>query len=141
KIFLKQIKAILTDIEIKKHGRKVLDLNYVNFLINVLNDLNRDSFFQIAPVIFNKLIMTQLKSFLGDVILTAIEDRLREMIGRDYPFMEEVELIAGKIDMDVARRASKEVEVKILVNAFRDYTYAFLYMITALTSDILIERL
>lgn len=138
--FLERIKAIFKEIELKKQGRKVLDLNYINYLIALTGDLGRESFFRLSPVIFNKLIIERINTILGEPIITQIIKRCNELIGKDYVFMSEIKFCNNQIFMDGVEKASKDTTVKKLTTAFRDYIYAFLQLVRTLTSDILMER-
>ena len=63
-----------------------------------------------------------------------------EVIGADYPFMKEVKYERHQIFTDGVESASQGIPVGRLILTFRDYTYAFLHIVQALTSDILMER-
>jgi len=138
--FSERMKTIFKEIEFKERGKKVLDLNYINYLIALTGKTKRESFFMLAPVIFNKLILEKINTILGEPIITQIIKRANELIGEDYEFMRAVRFSEGQILMDDVDKASQEAPVKKLTTAFRDYVYAFLHLIQTLTSDILMER-
>lgn len=136
----KRLKTMFRDIELKKQGRKVLDLNYINFLIDLTGESKREDFFVLAPVIFNKLIMDNVNPILGDPIIMVMAKRLKELIGGDYEFMKAVKYSDGRVLMDDVDKVSKAVPVEKLTTAFRDYIYGFLHLVQTLTSDVLMER-
>lgn len=138
--FLERITIIFREIELKKQGKKVLDLNYINYLMGLTGELERGSFFRLAEVIFNKLIIEKINTILGGPVIAQIIKRCNEMVGEDYAFMKEVKFSGALIAMDGADKASGKAPAKKLVIAFRDYIYAFLQLVRTLTSDILMER-
>jgi len=139
-LLLARMTTISKEIELKKKGKKVLALNYINYLIKIAGDVNRDSFFLLAGVIFNKLIVNEIEAIIGEPIIALILKRLEELIGKDYPFMRELNVQNGRLIMDGADKASRDIPVRTLTFAFRDYVYAFLHLVGTLTSDILMDR-
>lgn len=139
--FLKRIKVVFKEIELKKQGKKVLDLNYVNYLIDLAGELGRDDFFILAPIIFNRLIVDKIKTILGNPILMIMIKRANEVIGEDYEFMRATKFSNQGLLLDGVDEISKDIPVKKLIFAFRDYVYAFLHLVRTLTSDILMERI
>lgn len=139
-VFLKRIDTIFKQIELKKQGRKVLDLDYINYLIALASDVEREDLFLLTPVIFNTLILEKINTILGPQVIMQIIKRTNEMIGVDYEFMKSVEFLGGRISFDGVEKVSKEAPVKKITTAFRDYVYAFLHLVRMLTSDILMER-
>jgi len=138
--FLKRIKTIFKEIELKKQGKKVLDLNYINFLIKLLDEGSREDFFLLSPVIFNRLVMDKIGDILGEPVIMVMMRRIREFIQDNYAFMKQARLQNKKLLMDGVYRASKKVSRKILVFGFQNFIYIFLGLVRVLTSDILIER-
>ncbi|MFH1287718.1 MAG: response regulator [bacterium] len=138
--FLARMEIIFKQFELKKYGRKVLDLNYINYLIALAGEAEREGFFVLAPVIFNTLILEKINTIMGSPVIAQIIKRCNETIGEDYAFMKVFEFSNGKILMEGVEKASKNIPVKKLANAFRDYVYAFLHLVRTLTSDILVER-
>lgn len=138
--FLERMKTIFKDTELKKEGRKVLDLNYVNYLIDLTSEASREDFFTLSSVIFNSLIMDKVKAILGEPILMVMIERARELVGEDYDFMKEIKFENSQIVTSGVDMASKKVSVEKLARAFRDYIYGFLHLVRTLTSDILMER-
>ena len=138
--FLSRIDTIFRQVELKSKGKKVLDLNYINYLIKLTGETTRKDFFILSSVIFNKLIIDKVKGVIGEPVIVIIIKRLGELIGEDYEFVKEVRFSDGKILMDKVDKVSKDVPVEKLTFAFRDYVYGFLQLIQTLTSDILIER-
>lgn len=138
--FLKRIETICKEIELKKQGKKTLDLNYINYLIELTGESSREDFFFLTPVIFNKLIMDKVKPILGEPVIIMMMKRLQELIGEDYQFMKPAGFQNYRLIMDGVDKVSKGISLKKLTSAFRDYTYAFLQLVKTLTSDILMEH-
>ena len=138
--FLKRIEDIFKEIELRSKGKKILDLNFVNYLIELVGQMEREDFFALSPVIFNKLIIEKVNTILGPLIITQIIKRVNETIGVDYEFMKSVEFSGKGLFLDGVDKASKEVPIKKITIAYRDYVYAFLHLVRSLTSNILMER-
>lgn len=139
--FLKRLESVFYEIGLRSKGKKVLDLNYVNYLIDNMSDLvNRDDFFLLGPVIFNKLIIGKVNTILGPPVIAQIIKRANETVGMDYEFMKAVEFSGAGVSLAGVDRASKGADVKKITTAYRDYVYAFLHLVRMLTSDILMER-
>lgn len=138
--FLARVETIFKQIELKKQRKKVLDLNFINYLIALAGETEHEDFFVLAPVIFNKLIIEKINTILGNSIITQIIKRVNELVGEDYVFMREVKFFNARIFMDAVEKVSKDIPAVKLAAAFRDYVYAFLQLVRILTSDILIER-
>jgi len=137
--FLARLKTLAKESELSKCGKKLLDRNYINSLIALTSEADRENFFLISPVIFNKLILDKVKAIIGESVITQIIKRCNETIGEDYAFMKEIRFSDGQIVMDGVDMVSKKTPVKKLVIAFRDYVYAFLHLVSCLTSDILMD--
>ena len=137
--FLSRIDTIFRQVELKSKGKKVLDLNYINYLIKLTSETTREDFFILSSVIFNKLIIDKVKDILGEPIIVIITKRLGDLIGEDYGFVKEVRFSNGKIFFDKVDKVSKDVPVEKLIVVFRDYIYGFLQLIETLTSDILMD--
>jgi len=138
--FLKRIETIFKEYELSVEGKKMLDLNYVNYLIELAGQMEREDFFALSPVIFNKLIIEKINTILGPPIIAQMIKRANETNGADYEFMKSVEFSAQGLSLDGVAKASKEVSIKKITTAYRNYVYAFLHLVRTLTSDILIER-
>lgn len=138
--FLSRLDTIFKQIELKSKGKKVIDLNYINYLIKLISETTREDFFILPSVIFNKLIIDKVKGILGEPIIVIISKRLSDLMGADYGFLNEIRFSNGKIFLDKVDEVSKEVPVEKLTIAFRDYIYGFLQLIETLTSNILMER-
>ena len=137
---LNRLSTILQQIKLKSKGKKVLDLNQINYLINLTGESTREDFFLLSSVIFNKLIIDKVAGIIGEPIMVIIMKRLRNIVGEDYRFVKEVRLENGKIFLDKVDQASPEVPVEKLVMAFRDYLHGFLQLVLSLTSNILMDR-
>lgn len=138
--FLRCLEAIFKEIELKKQGKKVLDLNYINYLIALAGEAEREDFFVLAPIIFNKLIIEKINTILGSPIITQMIKRVNEIIGADYEFMKSAEFSGNRLSLDGVDKASRDIPGGKLTTAFRDYVYGFLQLVNTLTSDILMER-
>lgn len=138
--FLARMETIFKQVELNKQGKKVLDLNYINYLIALAGEAEREDFFALAPVIFNKLILEKIDTFLVGPVIAQIIKRVNELVGGDYEFMKPVEFFGKVLSLSGVDKASKEVPIKKITIAFRDYVYAFLHLVRSLTSDILMER-
>lgn len=138
--FLKRLEIIFKEIELKSKGKRVLDLNYINYLIVLSSEMERENLFILSTIIFNKLIIEKINTILGESIIAQIIKRVNEIIGEDYAFMREVKFSGAQILMESVDKASKDIPVVKLTIAFRDYIYAFLQLVQTLTSDILMER-
>jgi len=66
------MEVIFKEIEFKKQGKKVLDTNYIEFLIKLASEISRKDFFLLAPVIFNRLIISKISVRIGEPIIMAI---------------------------------------------------------------------
>lgn len=138
--FLKRIKTIFKEIELKKQGKKVLDLNYINFLIKLLDEGSREDFFLLSPVIFNRLVMDKIGNILGESVIMVMMRRIQELTEDNYAFMRQARLQNKELLMDDVYRVSKKVSVKILAAGFQNFIYTFLSLVRVLTSDILMEE-
>lgn len=138
--FLARIKTISKQLELKKQGKKALDLNYINYLVNLISEANREDFFLLSSIIFNNLIMDKVKIFLGEPVVFIMFKRIQELTGDNYAFMRQARFQNGKLLMDGVDESSKGVSVKILATGFQNFIYDFLYLVQTLTSDILMER-
>lgn len=136
--FLSRLDTIFKQIELKSKGKKVLDLNYVNYLIKLTSEATREDFFILSSAIFNKLIIDKVKDIIGEPIIVIIIKRLKELIGADYGFVKEVKFSNGKLLIDKVDKISKGVPVEKLTIAFRDFVYGFLQIVKTMTSDIIL---
>lgn len=100
--FLSRLDIIFKQIELKSKGKKVLDLTYINYLIDLTSEANRKDFFILSSAILNKLIIDQVKGVIGEPVIVIIIKRLGELIGRDYEFVKEVKFSDGKMLMDLS---------------------------------------
>lgn len=140
KSLLNRLSTILQQIKLKSKGKKVLDLNQINYLINLTGESTREDFFLLSAVIFNKLIIDKVAGIIGEPIILIMMKRLVNIVGEDYGFINEVKFENGKIFMDKVDQVSPEVPVEKLVVAFRDYLHGFLQLVLSLTSNILMDR-
>lgn len=137
--FLNQIEVIFKEIEFKKQGKKVLDTNYIEFLIKLASEISRKDFFLLAPVIFNRLIISKISVIIGEPIIMVIIKRLNDLTEEDCGFMKAVKLQNAHILMDGVDKVSKGVSVERISRGFRNYVFGFLQLVEILTSDILLE--
>lgn len=120
--------------------KNVLDLNLINFLLQISSQAIREDFFVLAPTIFNRLFLDKFRPIIGATVVDSIMQRLEDLVSPQYSFMAKIKFQEGRISMEEVEKASKEVSVQHLSFAFRDYIYAFIHLVRTLTSDILIER-
>lgn len=138
--FLNRLDIIFKHIKLKCKGKKILDLNMIEYLINLAGEGTREDFFLLSSVIFNKLIIDRVAGIIGEPIILIMMKRLGDIIGENYRFMQEIRFENGKIFMDKVDQVSPEVPVKNLVMAFRNYFHGLLQMILSLSSNILMDR-
>ena len=134
------VNKLIEDVIVKKQGKKVLDLNYINFLIKLLDESSREDFFLLSPVIFNRLVADKIGDILGEPVIVVMMRRIQELTQDNYAFMRQARLQNKKLLMDDVYRASKKVSVKILAAGFQNFIYTFLGLVRVLTSDILMEE-
>lgn len=94
--------------------KKVLDLNLVNFLLQISSQANREDFFVLTQVIFNHLFLDKIRPIIGAPVINSIMQRLESLVSPQYSFMRKIK--------------------------FHDYIYAFIHLVRTLTSDVLVER-
>jgi len=139
--FLARLDTILDEHKLALKGKKALGLNYINYLIELGSQSEREGFFLLAPVIFNKLIIEKINKVLGEPIIVQIIKRVNEMIGKDYEFMKSVEFSGKGLSLDGVNKATSDICIEKLTLAFRDYVYGFLHLVSIMTSDILVGGL
>ncbi|MDD5774042.1 MAG: response regulator [bacterium] len=135
--FLERVKNVFKNIELRSGGKKTVDLNYVNYLIDLAGQMEHEDFFALSPVIFNSVIIEKINTILGPLIITQIIKRVNELVGTDYEFMKSVEFLNKGLSLEGVDKVSKEVPVKKIALAYRDYVLMFLRLVSSLTSDIL----
>lgn len=138
--FLNRLDIIFEHIKLKSKGKKILDLDMIEYLINLTGEGTREDFILLSSVIFNKLIIEKVSGIIGEPIILIIMKRLGDILGENCKFMQEIRLENGKIFMDKADQVSPEVPVENLVMAFRDYIHELLKLILSLSSNILMDR-
>ena len=125
---------------VKVKGKKVFDLNFINFLIRLTTDGSREDFFIISEVIFNHLLLDRFKPVLGETSIILIMKQIQNILAKQYKFIGEVKFEDGRFSLYEVNKASKDVSIRQLNLVLRDYIYAFVHMVRLLTSDILIEH-
>lgn len=120
--------------------KKALDLNLINFLLQLSSQAIREDFFVLVQAIFDHLLLDKIRPIIGEPVINSIMQRLESLVAPEYSFMAKVRFQEGRISMEEIDRASKEVSMQHLTFAFRDYIYAFIHMVRTLTSDVLVER-
>jgi len=138
-MFLKRLKVILEETELKARGKKVLDLNYVNYMFELAGEAGRDDFFIFADAIFNNLIIGKVIAIIGGSIFGQIVKRANEAVGDEDAFMKEIHISDERICLDDVKRVSGDMPVAKLVRGFKGYIYIFLRLLHVLTSDILMS--
>ncbi|MEK6564810.1 MAG: hypothetical protein AABZ65_07275 [Candidatus Omnitrophota bacterium] len=138
--FLKGLKELLSRPGQASVKKRLVNLNLINYLIQLCGYASREDFFLLVSTILNQLLLANLKPVVGGPVLEAIITRLKDTFGQQYPYLQQIKYSEGHISLEAVDSASKTVEVRLLSFAFRDYIYAFMHLMRILTSDILIER-
>ncbi|MFH1653131.1 MAG: response regulator [Pseudomonadota bacterium] len=138
--FIDRIEALLAQSKLKKKGKKVLDLNFINFIINLAIDLDRDGFFALMTTVFNELIINKTKGILGEPVIIVLMKRINEMMEDDCAFMKQMQFADGRFRLDEIAMAAKNVSPDKLAIGCRRYIDYFLYLIQTLTSDVLMDK-
>ena len=136
---LNHMDEIFREIEIKKKGKKIIDLNYISFLIDLTGEGSRQDFFILAAIIFNKLILDKVQTIIGDPIIMIIMNRINELIGDDYNFIKKIIFSDGRINLNEFAETSEGIRVKRLAAGFKEFVHLFLRILRRLTSNILIN--
>lgn len=138
--FLKGLKELLSGLGQASEKKRLVSLNLINYLIQLCGQASREDFFLLTSTILNSLLLDKLKAVIGEPVLESIVARLKELFGRQYPYLQQIKYSGGHISLEAVESASEAVEVQMLSFAFRDYLYAFLHLVRKLTSNILVER-
>lgn len=139
--FLERLKGLLNEIKLERKIEKKLDLNNINYLINLITEEgDREGFFLLSTVIFNVLIIDKIKTVLGEQVIEIMFKRICELTGDVYGFMRQARLQDGKLFMDEVEKASCGISLETLGMGFRNFIYDFLHLIQTLTSNIIVEK-
>lgn len=138
--FLKGLKVLLSKLGAGLEKKRLVNLNLINYLIQLFGNASREDFFLLISTILNELLLNKLKLVISGPVLESIIARLKDSLGQQNPYLQEIKYSEGHISLGAVDSASKTVEVQLLSFAFRDYIYAFLHLVRSLTSDILVER-
>lgn len=137
---LKRLQEVSASCALAARGKKCINLEQIHFLTNLMGQMDRKDFFQLAPVVFDFEIIGRLKDAIGEMVFAQIFARLRETIAEEYAFMKEAYYGKGHFLMQAVEQASLDVPVSTLAAGFRQYVHAFFKMVHVLTSDILFGR-
>jgi len=138
--FLKGLKELLSRLAPDSEKKKSVNLNLINYLIQLCGHASREDFFLLNSTILNTLLLDKLRLIIGEPVLESIVARLKELFAQQYPYLQQIKYSEGHISLEAVDSASEAVEVPMLSFVFRDYLYAFLHLVRKLTSDILVER-
>lgn len=138
--FLKGLKELLSKLGPGLEKKRLVNLNLINYLIQLCGNASREDFFLLVSTILNELLLNKLKLVIGEPVLESIIARLKDVFSQQYPYLEQIKYSERHISLGAVDSASKTVEIRLLSFAFRDYIYAFLQLVRKLTSDILVER-
>ena len=136
---LSRMNEIFKEIDIKKKGKKIIDLNYITFLIDLTSEGSGKDFYVLAAVIFNKLILDKVKTIIGDAVIMIMMNRINQLIGDSYEFIKEIKFSDGRIHFDQFDNGMREISIKSLAGGFKEFVYLFLKILRKLTSNILIN--
>lgn len=138
--FLKDLKVLLSKPGSGLEKKRLVNLNFINYLIQLCANASREDFFLLVSTILNELLLNKLSLVIGEPVLESIIGRLKELFDQQYPYLQQIKYSKGRISLEAVDSTSRTVEVKTLGFVFRDYIYAFVHLVRILTSDILIER-
>lgn len=139
--FLERLKGLLKEIRLDRKKEKILDLNNINYLINLMTgEGDHKDFFLLFSVIFNVLIIDKIKIVMGGQVIEIMFKRVCELTGDVYAFIRQIRLQDDKFFMDEAEKASDGISLEVLGMGFRNFIYDFLHLIQILTSNIIVER-
>lgn len=138
--FSTRLEELFKEIALRAKGKKVLDLNYINCLIDLTGKLKHEGFSKLAPVIFNKTIIENISNVLDDAVIAQIIKRVNETIGKECGFMSKTGFSDGKIFFSNTDETFQKIPIAKLTVYFRNYIYAFIHLVRTLTSDVLVEK-
>lgn len=138
--FLKGLKMLLSKLGPGLEKNRLVNLNLINYLIQLCGNASREDFFLLVSTILNSLLVDKLKAVIGEPVLESIAARIKDVFSQQYPYLEQIKYSERHISLGAVDSASRTVEIRLLSFAFRDYIYAFLQLVRKLTSDILVER-
>jgi DNA-binding response OmpR family regulator len=136
---LQRMRMLLKEVELKKNGKTLIDVMYLNYLMSLTVEIRRDDFFIFAPVVFNKVIGEKLTSILGEPVIQTILQRIAELDEGDE-FMQAARFQNGKIVLSGVEKISRGVPVRQIAVYFKNYIFTILQLVQTLTSGVLIER-
>jgi CheY-like chemotaxis protein len=136
--FLQRIESIFKELDLRGQGKKLLDLSYIDYLIQVSGDSGKDDLLALFPVVFRLLIAEKIKGIIGDPVCVLIDRRARELISGRHPFIEDVPLNDGHFQDRMCGVAAR-IDTEEIGKALWDYIHTFLNLVGTLTSDILMN--
>ncbi len=135
-----RINDFLASAELKAQGKKRLELEHINLLMNSIGAAQRETFFQLAEAVFNLEVIAKIKDIIGESIFPYLFKRLHEMLEEEYAFMRQTRFADMRISLAGVEGITRHLPVQELTAGFKRYLYIFFKLIHALTSDILFGR-
>ena len=56
-MFIERVQELLKEAELIKQSRKVIDLEYVNYLMHIGREFNQEEYLRFSETVFNKLVL------------------------------------------------------------------------------------
>lgn len=137
---INRIHDFLASAGLRAQGKKRLELEHINLLMNFICADQRETFFQLAEAIFNLEVIAKIKDIVGESIFPYLFKRLHEMLEEEYAFMRQTQFADMRISLAGVEGITRHLPVQELTAGFRQYLYIFFKLVHALTSDILFGR-
>ena len=137
---INRIHDFLASAGLRVQGKKCLELEHINFLMNFICAAQRETFFQLAEAIFNLEVMAKIKDIIGESIFPHLFKRIHEMLEEEYAFMRQTQYADMRISLAGVEGITRHLPVQELTAGFRQYLYIFFKLVHVLTSDILFGR-
>lgn len=138
---INRIHDFLASAGLRAQGKKCVELEHINFLMNFICAAQRENFFRLAEAIFNLEVMAKIKDIIiGESIFPYLFKRLHEMLEEEYAFMRQTQFADMRISLVGVEGITRHLPVQELMAGFRQYFYIFFKLVHALTSDILFGR-
>lgn len=137
---INRIHDFLASAGLRAQGKKYLELEHINLLMNFIGAAQRETFFQLAEAIFNLEVIAKIKDIIGESIFPYLFKRLHEMLEEEYAFMRQTQFADTRISLAGVEGITRHLPVQELTAGFRQYLYIFFKLVHALTSDILFGR-
>jgi len=124
--------------ELMQQGKRVLDVAYINYLNKQMINFSNVEFNAFALVLFNSLILDKLSGLLEKAVVEEIFNRTKALNEEFQGIVKYFELRGGKFIINDADGVIKNVHIKELVDALREFTYGFLQLAQLSKIDILV---